>query len=134
LRKSITKSGFTLVELAVVIVIIGVLAALVVPHFRASIERAKAAEAFSYLSSVQTSQECYNAKWGTYADDINDLDIRFSEPKYFEVGAITADESSWSLALTRKGPSAGYDPYDVVFTEEGFDSGASTIPSEISPI
>ncbi len=42
------RKGFTLVELAVVIVIIGVLAAFGVPKFLNSVERSKAAEAFAY--------------------------------------------------------------------------------------
>ena len=44
-----TRKGFTLVELAVVIVIIGVLAAFGVPRFLQSVEKSKAAEAFNYL-------------------------------------------------------------------------------------
>lgn len=138
MKRSITRSGFTLVELAVVVVIIGVLAAFVVPRFRSSIERSKAAEAFNYLSCVQTAQEVYNARYSTYAADINDLDIRFNTPKYFSVGVIAAGgtgdlESSWSLTLTRSGATGGYTNYEVIFTEQGFDSANSTIPSEISP-
>ena len=59
--------GFTLVELAVVVVIIGVLAAFAVPRFLASVERSKAAEAFNYLSSIHAAQERYHARQGTYA-------------------------------------------------------------------
>jgi len=60
------RKGFTLVELAVVIVIIGVLAAFGVPQFLKSVERSKAAEAFNYLSAMRSSQERFLAKNGYY--------------------------------------------------------------------
>ncbi len=122
------RAGFTLVELAVVIVIIGVLAAFGVPRFIKSVERSKAAEAFEYLASIRTSQERYQAQYGTYATNVTDLDIESQAPKYFSVPATfsTADTStlqnSWSLTLTRTGSSAGYGAYTVTFTETGFDT------------
>ncbi len=135
------RKAFTLVELAVVVVIIGVLAAFAVPRFLASVERSKAAEAFNYLSAIQSAQERYHARQGTYASDVGDLDIKFSTPKYYTVGTITAGstgdlEDSWSLTLTRSGASAGYGEYTVTFTEEGYDAGNSTINTypEINPM
>ena len=65
--RSKTRKGFTLVELAVVIVIIGVLAAFGVPKFLNSVEKSKASEAFNYLSTVQSAQERYLAQNGAYA-------------------------------------------------------------------
>ncbi|MCE5277739.1 MAG: type IV pilin protein [Planctomycetaceae bacterium] len=98
----------------------------------ASVERSKAAEAFNYLASVQASQERYHARQGTYAEDLDDLDIKLSTPKYYTVGKIGAGktsslEDSWKLTLTRSGASAGYGEYTVTFCEEGFDTTNSTI-------
>ena len=125
------RKGFTLVELAVVIVIIGVLAAFGVPRFIKSVERSKAGEAFSYLAAIRSAQERYHAREGTYADDIAKIDIKLSVPKYFTVGVITPSgstiENGWTLTLTRLGPSAGYGAYTVSFTQDGYDSGNSSI-------
>ena len=133
--------GFTLVELAVVVVIIGVLAAFAVPRFLASVERSKAAEAFNYLSSIQAAQERYHARQGTYASLLTDLDIQMTNVKYFTVGTVAAGstgslQDSWTLTLTRTGASAGYGEYTVTFTEEGYDPNASTIAShdDINPM
>lgn len=141
-RRPLSKSpraGFTLVELAVVIVIIGVLAAFGVPRFLKSVERSKAAEAFNYLSAVRDSQERYQAQNGTYADDVTKLDISFPAPKYFTVGTPAAGssghiEDSWTLTLTRTGASSGYNDYTVVFTDQGYDATNSTIVTDVNPM
>jgi prepilin-type N-terminal cleavage/methylation domain-containing protein len=139
-RQHIGK-GFTLVELAVVIVIVGVLATFGVPRFLKSVERSKATEAFAYLSAVREAQERYHAREGTYADDAARLDIHFSTPRYFRVGTIAADSSGslrtgWSQTLTRARASASYGSYTVTYTQKGYDSDNSTIDShpDINPL
>ena len=141
-RSSVVKArkGFTLVELAVVIVIIGVLAAFGVPRFIKSVERSKAAESFSYLSAVRDAQERYIAREGVYADNVSKLDITQSAPKYFGLSAITitgtgaAGDAGWSMTLTRNADSSSYGAYTVVFTQDGFDSTTSNILADISPM
>ena len=135
------RKGFTLVELAVVIVIIGVLAAFGVPRFLKSVERSKAAEAFSYLAAVRSAEERSQARNGTYESLITNLDIQFSTPKYFTVGTPAAGstgslEDSWTLTLTRVGAASGYGAYTVVFTQDGYDSTNSTIQviPDINPL
>ncbi len=136
------RKGFTLVELAVVIVIIGVLAAFGVPRFIKSVERSKAAEAFSYLSAVRDAQERYIAREGVYADNVTKLDITQASPKYFGNPTTIAvtntsaldGSAGWSLQLTRNTDSSSYGAYTVQFTQDGFDSTNSTILADISPM
>ncbi len=141
IRNHNKEQGFTLVELAVVVVIIGVLAAFAVPKFLTSVERSKAAESFQYLSTIQTAQERYHARQGTYADDIAKLDVELPVLEYFETTGIdesdpTTLQTSWSATLTRKGASAGYGAYTVVYNQDGFDGESSTITDnpEINPM
>jgi type IV pilus assembly protein PilA len=126
------RKGFSLVELAVVVIIIGVLAAFGVPRLLRSAERSKASEAFGYLAAVRAAQEQHQARQGTYAGDLTNLDMEQAAPKYFSVGTVEAGstgsmEGSWTLTLTRQGASAGYGEYTVTFTEDGYDTANSTI-------
>ena len=138
------RRGFSLVELAVVVIIIGVLAAFGVPRFRDSVERAKASEAFAFLSAIRSAQERYQARSGIYAVKLGDLDIQMSPPKYFKDSAgvaITAETAidtsasveknpTWTLALKRDKLSSSYGDYSVIFTEQGLDVADSTIVTD----
>ena len=61
------KSGFTLLEIIIVIIIVGVLASLALPRFFATVEFSKSPEALTALSVLRGSMErCYLASGGTY--------------------------------------------------------------------
>ncbi len=59
------KKGFTLIELMVVIVIIGILAALAIPRFTDASAKAKVAEAPRVLASYESAQLARIAETGT---------------------------------------------------------------------
>jgi type II secretory pathway pseudopilin PulG len=128
------------VELAVVIVIIGVLAAFGVPRFLVSVERSKASEAFAYLSAVRAAQERYIAQNGQYAANISDLDITQSNLKYFDTPTtITTDTAAngnptWSLTLTRDAATSSYGGYTVIFNQGGFDLHSTILNTQNSVI
>jgi prepilin-type N-terminal cleavage/methylation domain-containing protein len=64
------ESGFTLIELMIVVVIIGILAAIGVPKFAHSRERAFLATMKSDLHNLETAQEAYYHDQGAYYNGI----------------------------------------------------------------
>ncbi len=62
------KRGFTLIELIIVIIIIGVLATLAVPQYLKSTERAKVAKAKHAMGIIAQAEKMYRAQNDTYID------------------------------------------------------------------
>ncbi len=64
LRKN--QGGFTLVELMIVVIIVGILAAVAIPMYQGATERAKASEAVAALGTIRGAMRVYYAEHGTY--------------------------------------------------------------------
>ncbi len=69
------KKGFTLLELIVVIVIIGILATLGFTQYSMVVERGRAAEGLSILGLIRKAEIAYNLENGTYTINITQLSV-----------------------------------------------------------
>ena len=62
------KKGFTLIELIVVIIIVGILASVGMTQYTKVVEKGRAAEARLILGSLRTAEVAENMESGTYKD------------------------------------------------------------------
>jgi type IV pilus assembly protein PilE len=67
------RKGFTLVELLMVVIIIGILVTIAVPSYYKSIERSKGGKAKAALRTITNAQVQYRALNDTYTTTLADL-------------------------------------------------------------
>src|SRR5438552_5075548 len=75
------RQAFTLVELLLVLVILGILAAIVIPKFSGRTEQAREQAARTQLSTFSTALETFETDTGSYPKSLMDLIVQPRDAK-----------------------------------------------------
>lgn len=97
------EEGFTLIELLIVVVIIGILAAIAIPKFANTKEKAYVASMRSDLRNLATAEEGYLADYVTYTGTLASLNYMTSPGNTIMITA--ASGSGWSATAKNNSTS-----------------------------
>lgn len=104
----LSKSGFTLIELVMVIVIIGVLAAIIVPRFTSQRDQAEIATTKANMESLRTAIDLFYANESQWPEnDLSDLYDGTSPSGEKYIRAIPKDGIEGSNAVVNAQGNAG---------------------------
>ena len=93
------RKGFTLIELLIVVVIIGILAAIAIPKFSSVKQKGYKTQAISDLTSLRTAEETFFTDSNRYAS-LAELSNKFSSTSGVGSPSIVPSTSYWSATLT----------------------------------
>jgi len=95
------RKGFTLLELLIVVIIFGVLAAVAVPQYTKAVERAKCAKAKNALGLIATAQKMYRAENDSFTLVSDAATAALLDP-YTELDSVQGD-NDWDYTVTAGG-------------------------------
>ena len=118
-------NGYTLVEVIVVMLVVGILAGISYPQYFQHVETGRMQEAIETVSSLSAAQGRYYAKYNSYCNNFttpcSGFDLTTPPLRYFTAAAPTAGgagiATSWQITLTRNN-APYYGSYTVTYDVE----------------
>jgi len=124
------RQGFTIIEIIIVIIIVGIVAAFALPNFTASSEQARSLNAQNNLLAIFSAEKNYNNTHGNFISLaslalINStLSLNIQDDGIYAYSCSTADPSLLSCTAQRSGGAL-----TITVTNTPFQSSGSVAPN-----
>ena len=101
------RKGFTLIELLIVVVIIGILAAIAIPKFAATKDKAKLSSVKTDVRNIMSLMEGYASDSGKYVTPADLTKIPVSSGNTISAATANANGNGYTITVTNASISAG---------------------------
>ena len=109
------RQGFTLIEILIVVVIIGILATVAIPTYFSYVEKAYASDAKTQIKNILMNADIYRQEQGSYPDDITDM-----ENGYLDIKESVKEKWTFEIDLSEDGTTGTI----LATSTEKMDGGA----------
>jgi prepilin-type N-terminal cleavage/methylation domain-containing protein len=94
------RKGFTLIELLIVVVIIGILAAIAIPKFANTKSKAYKTAMISDLRNLVTAEKAFFSDSGKYSTVIDSVHVRFAPSTGVALPQVVTGQGFWTATNT----------------------------------
>lgn len=127
------RRGFTLLELVIVVIIVGILAAIGFVQYNKMIEKSRASEAKAVLGQIRRAEQAYYQENNAYTTTLGNLIVNASSTCnsafYFKYSLSSTDATATRCSDAETGKSPGVPAASVYNLSIAFSDGTITEPS-----
>ncbi len=106
-RKRNNNQGYTILELLMVIIVIGILSAISLPSFLSQANKARQTEAKTYIGSMNRAQQAEYMEQGSFTVDAGELGLGISSETANYIYRISVGSAAGNSVVNRAIPSDG---------------------------
>jgi len=129
------RKGFTLLELLIVVIVIGILATIAIPQFLTSLEKARVGKAKNALGLISHALKMHRAEYDSYVNAT--IGVNGTLHNYIDLHQVDADDD-WGYAITNasattfivtatKNATGAYGGEAITLDENGTCAGNHTL-------
>jgi type IV pilus assembly protein PilA len=111
-------AGFTMIELMITVVLVGILAAIAIPNFLTYQAKSRRAEAYANVVAIATSELSYQAETDSYVD-------AGAFPDWSAYGGLGTHKMTWDAASMAEYSLLGWQPEGEVAYSYEVNAGGS---------
>lgn len=101
------KEGFSLIELLVVVLMVGILSAVALPQYHKAVAKARASELLQAGTSLAKAQNIYFIANNSYAQDLEFLDVEIEQPEGYVLATTTSENGKGGFWFSKAGSRMG---------------------------
>lgn len=116
-HNKLIKKGFTLIEVLVVVLIIGILTSVALPQYQKAVEKSRAVEGMTLAKAVGDAEQVFYSTYNRYTKFIDELDLSVpASTKHWEMNMDFATDSDKPIVYTRSADTSYDDRWYIYYT------------------